>query len=402
MCNYCGALSQCCSAGAPSSANCSLNSGADNILKVSLSYLYSYSDKYYKGSSETDDKYMKSYFNYTALNLNYSIMPKLQVFADLGFFINKAQKFVQSDYTRYAQGISDLGLGFTYNTYQSDDKTFSLFQTFKFVLPIGEVSQKYDGIVLPIDFQPSSGSNKYNFQIAMSKSFSDSPFSLLFFSSLEIASPIETQYTYQKYGNLYNLSLSGVYKISDNFQASLQARTEIREKALQGNRTIDNTYSYLNASGGSVWFVAPQIAYNWSNWQISSQFSEPIFKNVNGEQLTNKYFAGINISTAFDFGSKNSNNSTEQSEKISTIKLKVNGNCDMCKARIEGIANKARGVISSEWNKETKILTLFYSDGKPDSDALLKLLAQAGHDNEKYIADDEVYKKLPKCCLYRK
>jgi hypothetical protein len=38
----------------------------------------------------------------------------------------------------------------------------------------------------------------------------------------------------------------------------------------------------------------------------------------------------------------------------------------------------------------------------PDLDRLEKSLADAGHDNEKYKATDDVYSKLPKCCLYRK
>jgi hypothetical protein len=34
-------------------------------------------------------------------------------------------------------------------------------------------------------------------------------------------------------------------------------------------------------------------------------------------------------------------------------------------------------------------------------DDIQKAIAQIGHDTEKFKAPDEVYNKLPECCLYR-
>lgn len=39
---------------------------------------------------------------------------------------------------------------------------------------------------------------------------------------------------------------------------------------------------------------------------------------------------------------------------------------------------------------------------KTNSDAIQKAIAKVGHDTEKFKAPDDVYKKLPECCLYRK
>ncbi|MBL7969253.1 MAG: heavy-metal-associated domain-containing protein [Prolixibacteraceae bacterium] len=83
-----------------------------------------------------------------------------------------------------------------------------------------------------------------------------------------------------------------------------------------------------------------------------------------------------------------------------TETIKVSGNCDMCKARIEKAA-KIDGVTKAEWNKKDKTLTATFDPAKTSIDAIGKKIAEAGHDNEKAKATDKVYDKLPSCCLYR-
>jgi copper chaperone CopZ len=82
-----------------------------------------------------------------------------------------------------------------------------------------------------------------------------------------------------------------------------------------------------------------------------------------------------------------------------TETFKVWGNCEMCKARIEKAA-KLDGVSKAEWSDKTKVLTLVYDPSKTKSDDVLKKIAAAGHDTEKFKADDKTYAKLPGCCKY--
>ncbi len=77
----------------------------------------------------------------------------------------------------------------------------------------------------------------------------------------------------------------------------------------------------------------------------------------------------------------------------------VRGNCDMCQARIEGAA-KAAGASAASWDPETQAVTLEFDPAKTTADAILKKIADAGHDNEKHLAPDDVYSKLPGCCRY--
>ncbi len=80
--------------------------------------------------------------------------------------------------------------------------------------------------------------------------------------------------------------------------------------------------------------------------------------------------------------------------------IKVSGNCEMCKERIETAAKSIAGVSSAEWSAETKLLHVSFDGAKTNIDAIQKAIAKAGHDTEKYKTPDEVYNALPECCLY--
>jgi Cu(I)/Ag(I) efflux system membrane fusion protein len=88
--------------------------------------------------------------------------------------------------------------------------------------------------------------------------------------------------------------------------------------------------------------------------------------------------------------------------KMESQMIKVSGNCDQCKDRIEMAAKSVSGVSSADWSSETKMLNVQFDGTKTNSDDIQKAIAQVGHDTEKFKAPDAVYKALPECCLYRK
>ena len=90
----------------------------------------------------------------------------------------------------------------------------------------------------------------------------------------------------------------------------------------------------------------------------------------------------------------------DKDKKIVTDKFIVKGNCNMCKERIENAA-LMKGVKFVEWDKMTDTLKVIYRIDKVTLDDLHKAVAEAGHDTEKVKAKDEIYNKLPACCLYR-
>lgn len=89
---------------------------------------------------------------------------------------------------------------------------------------------------------------------------------------------------------------------------------------------------------------------------------------------------------------------TLQAQQV-TKTAKVRGNCEVCKNKIETAIGQLPNV-TADWNIETKELTVTYSEKETNLDKILRKVAEAGYDNEKYLADDDVYSRLPDCCLY--
>ncbi|MFD1768780.1 DUF3347 domain-containing protein [Sphingobacterium suaedae] len=92
-------------------------------------------------------------------------------------------------------------------------------------------------------------------------------------------------------------------------------------------------------------------------------------------------------------------NSFAQIKNAKTASIKVYGNCGMCKTTIEKAGNEKK-TASVEWNKDTKMVMLTYDSSKTNQDEILKRIALAGYDSEKFRAPDDVYAKLAECCQY--
>ena len=81
--------------------------------------------------------------------------------------------------------------------------------------------------------------------------------------------------------------------------------------------------------------------------------------------------------------------------------LGVKGSCEMCKDRIEKVANEIPGVTLATYNLENKQLHFHFDGAKTTVETVSKAIAASGHDTDKDKAPDEVYNALPACCKYR-
>jgi len=176
--------------------------------------------------------------------------------------------------------------------------------------------------------------------------------------------------------------------------------------------------------------VIPRSAVLWTGKRsivyVKQPGNEPVFKIREielGPQLGNSYVVtdglkdgeeivtqgAFSVDAAAQLEGKpsmmNSSSSSEgftQSETLTKLQVKVSGNCDQCKDRIETAAKSVSGVSSADWSSDTKMLNVRFDRANTSSEAIQKAIAQVGHDTEKFKAPDEVYNKLPECCLYRK
>ncbi len=92
----------------------------------------------------------------------------------------------------------------------------------------------------------------------------------------------------------------------------------------------------------------------------------------------------------------------EKKNKNAKYDIEVNGNCGMCKKRIETAAYSVKGVKSAQWHQDHHDVHIILDENKTSIDEVHKAIAKAGHDTNKMKADDRVYEELHHCCQYER
>ena len=82
-------------------------------------------------------------------------------------------------------------------------------------------------------------------------------------------------------------------------------------------------------------------------------------------------------------------------------KIKVSGECGMCKSKIEKAA-KSAGASYALWDADSKVLTVKYNNTATNAAKIENAVATVGYDTEHIKATEEAYNKLHACCKYER
>ncbi|MCB9182794.1 MAG: DUF3347 domain-containing protein [Flavobacteriales bacterium] len=83
------------------------------------------------------------------------------------------------------------------------------------------------------------------------------------------------------------------------------------------------------------------------------------------------------------------------------ITVRVDGDCPMCEKTIEKVAF-VKGEAHADWDVDAKTAVITIDSTRTTVDAVLRRIAEAGYDNERYLAPDKAYAGLPGCCQYER
>lgn len=81
--------------------------------------------------------------------------------------------------------------------------------------------------------------------------------------------------------------------------------------------------------------------------------------------------------------------------------MKVAGDCELCKARIESKLRQTEGIFSAEWELVSQILRVQYNHQSISVKNIKSIVLQLGHDIDDQTASDATYEQLPASCRYR-
>ncbi len=88
-------------------------------------------------------------------------------------------------------------------------------------------------------------------------------------------------------------------------------------------------------------------------------------------------------------------------QQVRSDSFKVQGECGMCKKKIENAAKKA-GATYAEWSPVTKTLNVSYNTSLSSVAVLQQAIAKTGYYTPGYKATEEAYNALDECCKYER
>jgi copper chaperone CopZ len=90
---------------------------------------------------------------------------------------------------------------------------------------------------------------------------------------------------------------------------------------------------------------------------------------------------------------------TAQTKSVLTAKIATpTVQCEMCKSKIETYLNRYDGVVSINVNVKRKETAVKFVTDRINEEEIKTAIANAGYDAGDVPANEESYKKLPKCC----
>jgi copper chaperone CopZ len=88
-----------------------------------------------------------------------------------------------------------------------------------------------------------------------------------------------------------------------------------------------------------------------------------------------------------------------QTKAVQTVKISTpTVQCGMCKNKIESYLKRYDGVHTIAVNVKKKETTVKYITDRINEEEIKTAIANAGYDANEITANEDSYKKLPKCC----
>ena len=291
------AIGQCfATSGNPVGGTANMGLLDKKLLMVSTFYRFTYADHYLAGHKAYDGTMgilKDANFNYCGILAGYGLSDKLTLEAEGGYFINKTQRYKFNDNQLKGYGLSNLVVSLKPLLYFNAEKHFEVSAALGASLPFSRSLQQVNGVTLPIDIQPSTGSFGMVGQLYLIKE--NSYLATRYF----IAGRVEKYFKNNQdflFGNIY--SLSGFFskhfgreqhKIK-HITAIIQVRGQIKDRNIRAGKVVD-------ASGNFLVFVAPQVNFNVSEFYNLSVFAElPAYQYFNEIQLANRISVGFTLS----------------------------------------------------------------------------------------------------------
>lgn len=296
-------LGQCLSSVNPVGGTSNLLALEKNSLRLIAFHRFLFSSNYYEGFKKSDFNLVKNaYYNYSGIIAGHGISSKYSFEFEAGYFQNKTQVYnTTPEITMQGNGFSNLVTSLKYGLYTNHVKRLYYSVSGGVKTPFSTTYQKKNGVLLPLELQPTLGSFGLVFQSFLVKE--NSGYGRRFFLTSRVESHFENQKDYTPGTYIFNSFFYSKHIpeqwIKGDWTAILQLRNEIRTRDINGCCPKES-------SGGCIFVFSPQVNLSiHKKWNLSLLVDIPVFQYYNGTQLGSG--TGANISLARTFNLEKSN-----------------------------------------------------------------------------------------------
>ena len=288
----------CCSGGVPLSSNLGLPVAEANNLQLSLSYDLNILNTLMEGTGRIDDQSRNRKTHSTLWQIGYSISNRFSV--DALFSYVRQERTIRNDLSENfvaTNGVGDVVLLLKYRLWENKGGTSNWTLGLGSKLATGAADKSNDqGILLNADLQPGSGAYDAILWTQYTQTGLLRP-SMGFFATithnrrgvnknyLPVFDPVSGTNRGQAYqfGNEWQMILG----LSDRLTFGsliVDPGLSLRFRSVQYDRINDQR---LPGTGGSWWFVNPNLAY-WPtpDFSINANVELPLYSNIIGTQLS--------------------------------------------------------------------------------------------------------------------
>lgn len=282
----------CCSSGTPIVGNIALPPANNGQWAVALTFDYNNLNDLYSGTEKVDEDFRLRQTTAVIFETSYGISDLFAVNV-LGSFVSQERTISssipeQNDNYIKAAGLGDAAVLATYRPIRSSIlNPFSLDIGFGVKMPLGQSDAKSNGILLPIDLQPGTGS--WDFIFRTNAFYTFKPINGFdFFGTVVYRANGENQQNFS-IGNEILLFGGGAYRFGDYVRLLAQLNYRRAGKNKQDGEIIEIT-------GGEWGNFLPGIEFYLSDY-LGTRLTGtiPIYHNLNGIQLTTTYSYSVSI-----------------------------------------------------------------------------------------------------------
>ncbi len=292
----------CCSAGTPILGSLETSTARKSALQVSLSYDFNNLQTVLEGSQKIDDDTRQRLSNSLLLETTYGIFDRFSV-TGLITYINQ-QRIINSSIGE-ENSLSSTGFGDALLLLKYEVISQTIVDQMQLAfgagpkIPTGASDLTQNGILLPADMQPGSGS----WDFVLWGYFSDGympllPLNIYAVVSYKINSSndrFNNSEAGYKFGNEFVSSIGAGFRTDSFFDYSFSIRFRATTQDQFDNEDVPNT--------GGIWLYAvPGLNLRITNYlttRISAQL--PLYRYLEGTQLTTSYSMTASIFYNYSF-----------------------------------------------------------------------------------------------------